>query len=204
VGVRLDHGILQQQRLHLISRKRGQLEVRGKSVLAVGKYQLSGSDEGDRGSLVEVTVDGTLLAADAVELYPVGSRKQANKERIIHANYVEHAVVQAVTEYVSVLHNLGVSFPWRLGVSLLAVRGYRMPPPKGSWASRHNSDKYGKVPDNTESLVADAIVVRRFQDVASERSVAGVLKDCLDYFSRECGYPGSFGYDDNGNWKDPQ
>jgi hypothetical protein len=207
VAAMLDHPILQQLCLPLIYADGGQPELRGRSVLWVGKYNFTGAHEADRACVTEILRDGTVLAADTLALYPDSetSRHYGNGGGIIHRHEIEKAVIQSVVRYGRALRDLGVSLPWRLGVSLLAIHGYRMPPPTGSLASRDpNSHQLGRVPDRTYNLVADPVLLRRYEDVDSEGAAAQTLKGCFDYFSRECTYPGSFSYDKNGNWKGPQ
>jgi hypothetical protein len=198
IPANLDHEALQQLRLPLVWTPEGEQQLRGNSVLTVREWP--GNDPGQRYriSIAEIRVDGTILAADTLNLHPHVQKQDINDGRTIPPQELECEVVKAVTRYANVLHSLNVPGPWRLGMSLLNVGGYRMLPPRHSPAAyrlaRGDDDVAGEVPAGTPDLVGPEIRISGFEVVASEESVSQVLKDTFDFLSRECGFPGSFRY----------
>lgn len=198
----LNHAKLQQTGLRAPTLA-GWPEVRGRSVVAVDEWGNPSSDDGSgiRWSIAELGVDGTLLAADTSLLHckaqsaVVSGNEVATSggEDTIWVRDLGKMLIRSVSHYCKILDTLEVPLPWRLGISLLGVRGYRL--------------RYSDVPIRLprpcqcENLSADAIVIEDREGVADDRSVGRLLKNMFDYIWREFGFPHCCDYDRDGNWE---
>jgi len=168
-----------------------------------GKSMVSTCEIGDpsdaqgpqvRCSIAEITAEGVILAAETSCLDPRmhPSQESAQLGPIIPSRAFERIIIESVRRYADALLSLGVSLPWRLGVSLLRVRGYRMyagPP------------DLGREIEDADDLVPEPILIRNAKDVSDQQGVGRLLKDAFDYIWRECGFQGSENYDAKGNWR---
>lgn len=196
VSASLDYSTLREQHLPPLGCSSWNFEPRGKSVLSVHKCKDPSDPTGEhiRCSITEVSVEGIILGADTFALNPAMHPHAEHLGEIIPSMAFERAVVQSVSRYAEALHRLDVSLPWRLGVSLLGIRGHQM------LASQVDM---GRVLDDKDNLTADPILICDFEDVNGSKSVARFLRRCFDYFWRECGFGGSWNYGPEGNWKGP-
>jgi hypothetical protein len=194
VAVKLGHKQLQQSPLPLL-RSSGQREIRGNSVLWVDKIPLGQTTEPSRVNIVEFKVDGMILAADLFFLIPTSKDQQGNEQRHIHMQELQSEIVKTIMDYGNALHPLNVPTPWRLGISLLNVSGYRIVPQSPDIERFLSSSMYrdkGFVPAGSNSITAQEVHITSFEAVQSLEAVAGLLKDTFDFFWRECNIEHSF------------
>ncbi len=192
----IDHSRLQQLNIRPPGVVVGSREPRGKSVLFV--YERGATDGSEqkqvRCSITEATVEGVIRGADTFLLDSQWYPHRPKLGQIIPSKSFEQTVVKTVVAYSAALKDLGVPLPWRLGVSLLGIRGYRLFADE-ECVAREISDR--------DDLIADPIVIRRFEDVSDVKSAARLLKGCFDYVGREYGLPGSYNYDSKDDWLGP-
>lgn len=146
---------------------------RGKSVVFTLNCSESPDQPGPEGqySITEVTTEGVVYAARVL------ARRDA-LDKILSRSY-ERDVVTCILEYAARLHNLGVPLPWRLGISLLGVQGFSIPPPPSHRATRDICQE--------DRVACDPIIVRNFDDMHLT-SVNEFLKDTFEHISSEFGY----------------
>ncbi|OHB83656.1 MAG: hypothetical protein A2V98_25035 [Planctomycetes bacterium RBG_16_64_12] len=151
-----------------------------------------------RCGVAEITLEGVILAADTFCLDPRmhSSQESAQLGTIIPSHAFEREIIESVVRYGAALRSLEASLPWRLGVSLLRVRGYRMYAGISAFIRGLPREI-----DHADDLVADPILIRNPEDVSDEQAVGRLLKDAFDYVWRECGFENSMNYDAEGNWR---
>ena len=168
-------------------------EYRGKSVLSVD--DLSDASRGEtpmRCKIAQLTIEGAIFAADAYLLRPRSDERPSEFRETVPLTQFERLVTWSVTRYGQVLSELGAAPPWRVGISLIGIRGFVMLTP---------NSRGPKVPHDKEDLVADPVIVRSVEDVSSQRAVGRSFKGTFDYVWREFGADGSPSYDPEGNWE---
>jgi hypothetical protein len=133
-----------------------------------------------RCSVAEVDVGGVIRVADTFLLDAALNRHPQDVGRVVPQKRLEECVSPSVVQYGRVLKQLQIRPPWRLAVSLLGIRGYRM------WLG---GSVVGKALNDTETLCADPIVIRGFDEVSNETSARRVLKGSFDYFAGEFDMP---------------
>jgi len=151
-----------------------------------------------RCSVAEISLEGVIRAADALCLHPGMRPERIAQSRelgnTIPSGSFERVIVDSVLKYGNSLHRLGCSLPWRLGVSLLDVRGYRM---------YAGSPYMGRSIEHTDDIMPAPIVIANWEDMYDGQAVGRLLKDAFDYIWRECGFAHSLNYDAEDNWKGP-
>lgn len=194
--VAIEHAKLQTVRLLPPLGCADRTEPRGRSVVSIreGEIREGVQKRRVRCSVAEITVEGVVAAADTYWLDPAMHRRPEEVGRIIPSRAFEQVIVDSVLGYAADLRQLGVPFPWRAGVSLLRIGGYRM------YAGPAD---VGREIEDGRDIVADAVVIRAPEELSDGRVVARLLKDAFDYIWRECGFPRSLNYDADGNWEGP-
>jgi hypothetical protein len=195
----LDHSRLQLTPLLPPIGTESRWEPRGRSVVRMYDPEGLGDRTGRsvRCSVTEMTIEGVILAADTYYLDPKKPHRSnaiVAIVRIIPAQALEQVVVRSVLNYAQVLQGLQVAFPWRVAVSLIGVRGYRI---------CAEGDRWGREIHDRDDIRADAVLIRGPEETSNQTTIARSLKEAFDYIWRECGYPRSLYYDGDGNWKGP-
>jgi hypothetical protein len=169
-------------------------EPGGKSVLYVweGPYFHSYSE---RLSITEVKQEGIILAADA---FFIKKNSESEGGYIYIPNIIEfgNLIVNTIHGYLNEMHQMGINSPWELGISLLEVRGCKMP------SQTHISwERYGiRNLINKDDVIADRVEIKNFSQVDTPHKTGCYLKDTFDYIWREFGFSHSLNHDEKGNW----
>lgn len=145
-------------------------------------------------SVTEATTEGVVLGVDVSLL---GSEFHPRDEpKIVPSIAYEREIITSVLDYASYLHKLQISRPWRLGISILNVRGFQM-----SCANRFRDDLR---PCSSENISVDPIIIHNDDDLRSFEAVGCKLKNAFDFIWREFGGKYSVNYDSAGNWTSRQ
>jgi hypothetical protein len=147
-----------------------------------------------RCSIAEITVEGVVLLADTYCLDPAMHSRSEGVGKIIPSRDFEQVIVDSVLRCGAALQQLSVPFPWRLGVSLLRIGGYRM---------YNGSPVLRPTIDDRQDIIADPVFIRDAEEVLGHKALARVLKHTFDYVWRECGATHSLNYDREDNWRRP-
>lgn len=96
---------------------------------------------------------------------------------------------RVIQGYVTGLHELEVPLPYVLSISMLRVQGFEM-------AVGRRARHFNHTPIDRSDLILPEVLV---EDAAA--NVLRVLRPVFDGIWNAAGYPFSFNYDDDGNWK---
>ena len=122
-----------------------------------------------------------------IEAVRVGALTSSEDPTVIPSLAYESAVVEYLPYCLRILKQLGCSSPVLAGITLIGVRGLRMPADPWSMA--------GSIPIDRDVLVLPEVVV---EDLAAP--TAPLLKPALDLVWNACGHPSSPHFDASGNW----
>ncbi len=101
----------------------------------------------------------------------------------------EQDVIQAVTCYLKGFKELQVSAPLAISMALLGCRGSFL-----HVNERLMSDNGGTI-DRDVAILPDVVIE------SLDVEVSKAIKPAFDALWNACGFPGSFNYDDRGDWK---
>jgi hypothetical protein len=170
-------------------------EPSGKSVLYVWETPKSNDSYSERLSITEVNLEGVILSADA---FFIMKNSESNGGNLYIPNIVDfgNRIVKSIHDYLDEMHQMGINSPWELGVSLLEVRGCKMPSQNYiSW------ERYGiRNLINKDDVIADSVEIQNFNQVDTPQKTGCYLKETFDYIWREFGFPQSLNHDEKGNW----
>ncbi len=187
----IEHARLREQQFLPPTHCGMRAESRGRSRIAF--YETNnpnGKDAGNiRCAVAELDIEGTILAADTFFLCPAFHHNSG--EYFIPSTRLERLLIESVAMYATNLNDLGISLPWRLGISLLGIKGFRLY--TGPWEAGHAFDD--------ENLVTDPVTIHTHEDAVTGAAAGRLLKDTFDFIWREFGFDGSPNYDKDGNWK---
>ncbi len=132
---------------------------------------------------VQVFRNGVIEAVDTNLL-----RLEPDGRKWIRGSAHEHETVEAVKRYLSVQHFLAVGEPLAIIVTLTGVKGYRM------YVGGLRFDT--GVPIDRDLLLIPEVIVEGYNV-----NVGRALRPVFDAMWSAAGYPGSFSYDHDGNWR---
>jgi len=170
-------------------------EPSGKSVLYVWETPKSDNSHSERFSITEVNQEGIVLAADSFFIMK-SSESTGGNLYIPNIPEFGNLIVKSVHDYLKELHQMDIKDPWKLGISLLEVRGCRMlHQQQGNW------ERYGvRNLCMKDDIIADCVEINSFDQIDSLQKTGLFLKDTFDYIWREFGFPQSLNHYENGNW----
>lgn len=133
---------------------------------------------------VQLFRSGVLEAVDAFLLDP-------GTQQLIPSVWYEQALIASLGRYLSILRTLGVELPLFLFLTVLGAQGYKMGITGTAFgvAELHAIDR--------EVLLLPEVLVEDY-DAGPER----LLRPCFDSLWNACGFPGSWNYDEEGNWRE--
>jgi hypothetical protein len=170
-------------------------EPSGKSVLYVWETPKSNDSISERLSITEVNLEGVILSVDA---FFIMKNSESEGGNIYIPNIVDfgNRIVKSIHGYLDEMHQMGINSPWVLGISLLEVRGCKMPCQKQiSW------ERYGiRNLINKNDVIADYVEIQNISQVDTPQKTGCYLKETFDYIWREFGFPHSLNHDKTGNW----
>ncbi len=109
-------------------------------------------------------------------------------DKVIDDVFYEKTIISGVQRYLEAAKNWGVSPPFLVLLSLLNVKGYRMPT-----RNRFSSYRFPEI--DRDVLILPDILVQEY-DV----EVSKLLRPAFDALWQAAGWDGSRHYDENGNW----
>jgi hypothetical protein len=150
-------------------------------------------------SVAEFTDTGEILAANSLILSNEGYFKVQLPEGAF--GYVpsiayEREVIISVHRYLNLLWKLCVAGPWKVGLSLLNVRGYIM-----SVSVRMSFTRIGRI-HSSDDIVAPFIDFANDTEVSDTKIAARKLRVAFDYIWREFNYSQSANYNEQGEWSE--
>jgi hypothetical protein len=171
-------------------------QFRGESVITFGTLP------GERGpyTVAELTQWGTIKAADSKLLEKeryFDARLPEGAQGYIPSIAFEREIILSVHRYLNFLMSIDVAAPWRVGLSLLNIRGYVMAVSPRLYTSR----MYGRILA-VDGIYVDFVEFANRREIETHEVVARKLKDAFDFIWREFNFPKSLNYDDDGNWSE--
>ncbi len=134
-----------------------------------------------RDSAVEITTEGTAMGADIWALGMKPGFPSPYSFDVIPSVDLERIVIRWIYENSQALIQLGIGLPWRVGISLIGIQGYRL-----NAFNRQMSEVVFDRPD----IICDLVRFETLQQLESPKDVALALKPCLDHIWREFDHPG--------------
>ncbi|KYF61056.1 hypothetical protein BE11_47010 [Sorangium cellulosum] len=121
-----------------------------------------------------------------------GTRGKDGKSTF-HPYFVEENIVKALPDYLERYSQFGVATPIAILVSVLGVKGSKLPESWRHFAHRHEIDR--------DTLLLPDVLLREYPEDADE-SLPQILRPAFDALWQACGVPHSFHYDEEGCWKE--
>lgn len=153
-----------------------------------GRYNLDGLftysmlDDGKPSACTQLYRNGIIEAVDARMLAPDDMRKQ-----LIPTFVVEEELIQATTHYLNLMSELTIDPPIFIFLSLLNVKGYRIP-------KKHPHNPNSE-PIDRDMLLLPAEIIEEYGGQPEK-----ILKPLFDLVWNACGEPRSYNFDEDGNW----
>lgn len=122
-------------------------------------------------------------AIEAVEAYML---KAWDEKRLIPSVAFEEKLINSLQQYLQLQHNLEITPPTFIMLSLLGVKDYIM---------ATNNFFYQAYPIDRDILLVPEVIVEDYTAEASD-----ILRPAFDAIWQACGWERSQYYDDNGNW----
>ncbi len=108
--------------------------------------------------------------------------------------------IEAVLAYLGVLKALDVPCPLSILLSMVGVSGARIVVQPADPYYVHAAN-YDAAPIDRDTLILPDILIEDYDSVSDESEVARALRPAFDAVWNACGYPHSFNFDEEGNWK---
>lgn len=135
-------------------------------------------------SYVKVFSNGIIEAIDGFIL-------SYHKDRLwIPPIELENDLINALSNYLEVQQDLGVSLPIFMSLILLGIRGYKV------YVDENYSGASNAEIIQQENLILPKFIINNY-NVKSER----ILRRSFDAIWKSSNLPGSFNYDQNGRWR---
>ena len=151
-----------------------------------------------RYNVTETWTDGATFAADSWYLsdrpgFPrTGLPMNLAGVDFIGSADFERLVVNWLRLGGATLQSLGVPFPWRVGLSLLDIKGYRF---------LLGQRQLGQRTYPRQDLICKPVRFESADQIASAQDIARIMRPRFDFVWREFGHPCSMNFDASGNWR---
>jgi hypothetical protein len=132
-------------------------------------------------SYTQLFKNGIVEAVEASMMEPYGMTNY------IPSTMFEESLIDALSNYLELLNDLGVNLPAYIFLSVLGVKGFHMA--VGGYRN------HPQAIDRDHLLIPESIIDN--YDVPSEI----ILRNSFDSVWNACGYSGSENYDENGTWR---
>jgi len=133
-------------------------------------------------SYVQLFHNGIIEAVDATII------DREFQEKTIPSQTFEVRLIEALSNYLSVLQGMNVELPIYVMVTIIGAKGYKMATSKAWWM-------------NAVSIDRDIVISRENVIESYEKRPWEILKPCFDSIWNACGYRVSENYDEDGNWR---
>ncbi len=152
-----------------------------------------------RFSLTELSMAGHLLHAHGGDYESMKRRVAFNIKdavasddcRALLEQSLQRNIVHDIHQQCQLLARLGITPPWRIGVSLVGIKGFRLLAPSHEPSPRTFEG---------DSLYLPPVTVMTAAEVADPRSTGNTLREPLNFLCRNFGWPYNLCFSEAGEW----